>query len=268
MALAAGFVLFVVSSVAEAGTLVGSSNLVALAGVLEESTDLLAYVAVLAAAWNFISTRRRANDREVLLDALTLILSGTILIWQWGASGRTELTLTYESPVWIAMLLLVAAVVAVGIRLGTESEGSMRLLLVLTTAFFVLTGHAARLIAAPPPSWSEALLRMAPIVIGITACLPSMHALTTPRVGGEQITAGRVFGLGAGLLVSPAVVLLWSVRAETDGLLLGVGLTALTVLIVGRACGSSSSASGREARWQRVSGSRPRCCGMRRMSSP
>ena len=234
LVLVVGLVSFALSTACDIVLVAGLADASGVIGVLETGLDFAATGLVLVAGFIFLSLHQPGSDREALLDAVTLVLSTLIFIWQWGESGGTGLPLTGESPIAIGLLVLMGLVVAVGLRLAAREDRPVATVYVLVTSLLVLAGNVTRLAVEAPPAWSEAALELAPLTLGLAACHPTMRVFTIRHTGGEQLRFGRLVGLAAGLLVAPVVVLLWGLRAGTDGLLLGAGLATLTLLVLAR----------------------------------
>jgi diguanylate cyclase (GGDEF)-like protein/PAS domain S-box-containing protein len=106
----------------------------------------------------------------------------------------------------------------------------------LAAAVLTLLGYGGRIVAGPLRD--SALLDPLPLLAVAALILAGRHPSVAtmgrrPATEGEA-AIGRVLGLGAALLVSPALLVLWSIRHGVSGYVLGAGSSLLTGLALWR----------------------------------
>lgn len=231
--LAAALAAFAASSAAEAAEFAGV--LPRLTPVLESGLDVAGYAAMLASALAALVIGRGRHDPGAWTDTVTLLLATGLAVATFvdgpGVPARGDDELNLGLP------LLAAVVVVAGVRVALPGHGrSVSGVAICVAGGLALSGWAVTLTdtsgAIPPLLEYLPLLAVAPVALA--ANHPSSRDLGRAPEPGAAFTAGRVVGLGAALLVSPALVLLWTVRNGGNGYLLGGGIGVLTALALWR----------------------------------
>jgi diguanylate cyclase (GGDEF)-like protein/PAS domain S-box-containing protein len=144
-----------------------------------------------------------------------------------GTGGLAHGELTVGVP------LLAAVVVVAGVRIALPGNGrSVSGVALCLSGALALTGYAAQVSGTPGPLAPVigSLPLLAVAAVALAANHPSSRDLGRAPHPATTVTAGRVVGVGAALLVSPALILLWTVRNGGNGYLLGGGIGVLTAL--------------------------------------
>ncbi len=226
--LAIGLLLFSLSCVAEVLELGGI--LTGPADAAESALDIGAYVAMGVGAIGVIRGGPRRRDRNAWLDTATLVLAGGLAIL--AVSGDRSVSpgdvaeLTIGAPVLVVVLLIVC--VPLAMTPGTRSVSSTALLI---AAVLAVAGYGGRLVVGTALR-DNPFLDPLPLLAVAALVLAARHpdvALMGRRPGpGQQDETTRVLGVGAALLVSPALLLLWTLGHGGVGYVLGAGSTLLT----------------------------------------
>ncbi len=230
--LAAALAAFAVSSAAEAAELAGLAP--GVTGAVESGLDVAGYAAMLASALAALVTGRGRANPGAWTDTATLLLAAGLAVATFldGPGGPQP----HQSELTLGLPLLAAVVVVAGVRVALPGNGrSVSGVAICVAGVLALSGWALQLSTTGEIHPAIGCLPLlADAAVALAANHPSSRHLGRPAEAGAQFTAGRVIGLGAALLVSPALVLLWTVRNGGNGYLLGGGIGVLTALALWR----------------------------------
>ena len=232
--LALGLWFFALSCVTEVLELAGVAA--GPMGAAESVLDVCAYAALAVGAIGVIRGGPRRLDRDAWLDTATLLLAGGLAVLavsgQRASSPADLAELGLGAPVLTVVLLVVC--VPLALSPGRRSVSSTAL---LVAAVLTVVGYGGRIVTGTALRDSP-LLDPLPLLAVAALVLAARHphvALVGRRPDSEQQEAAtRVLGLGAALLVSPALLLLWTLGHGGVGYLLGAGSTLLTASAVWR----------------------------------
>ncbi|TFV56653.1 sensor domain-containing diguanylate cyclase [Geodermatophilus sp. DF01-2] len=231
--LAAALAAFALSSAAEAAELAGVAP--GASGAVESGLDVAGYGALLAAALAALVAGRGRRNPGAWADTATLLLAAGLAVATFvdGPDGLGQ----ENGELTLGLPLLSAVVLVAGVRVALPGNGrSVSGVAVCVAGALALAGWAAKLTSTagelPPLLEYLPLLAVAPVALA--ANHPSSRNLGRAPDPDSAFTAGRIVGLGAALLVSPALVLLWTVRHGGNGYLLGAGIGLLTALALWR----------------------------------
>jgi diguanylate cyclase (GGDEF)-like protein/PAS domain S-box-containing protein len=231
--LGAGLAFFGISSAAETVMLLGVAP--GPFSTVEAAFDIAAYAALVVAALGQLAVGRRRRDREAWIDTASLLLAGGLAVLAFtaspGAIGPHIAELGIGTPLLTAAVLLVCVPLAVSDNGRTVSAAA----LVVAGALTVI-GYGGQIVAGPlrdlPILDELPLLAVAAVILA--GRHPSVALLGRRAADEGTVTAGRVVGLGAALLISPALLLLWALRHGGTGYLVGAGSLVLTGLALWR----------------------------------
>jgi diguanylate cyclase (GGDEF)-like protein/PAS domain S-box-containing protein len=234
-----GLLFFALSGVAEVLEL--SGVLVGPGGTAETSFDVAAYGAMAVGGIGVIRSGPRRRSVSTWIDTATLLLAGGLAVVAMTGNRATPsgdtLELSIGTPVLTAVLLIVC--VPLALAHGGRSVSSTAL---LTAAVLTVVGYGGRLVVDTPLRES-AVLDPLPLLAVAALVLASRHpsvAQTGRSAADDGSSTHRVVGLGAALLVSPALLILWTVGHGGVGFVLGAGTAVLTALALWRLAALSS----------------------------
>jgi diguanylate cyclase (GGDEF)-like protein/PAS domain S-box-containing protein len=231
--LGAALVAFAASSAAETLQLSGIAP--GSTGMIETALDVAAYGALVLAALGQLAAGGRLRDREAWIDTASLLLAAglTVVAFSGGVdgfgAGVTELR--------IGVSLLTALVLLVCVPLAVPDHGrSVSAMALLAAGVLTILGYGARIMAGPLSelSFLDELPLFAVAALVLAGRHPSVATLGRRADAADAVSTGRVIGLGAALLVSPALLILWGLRDGGVGYVLGLGSMLLTVLALWR----------------------------------
>ena len=231
--LAAALGCFAGSSAAEAVQLAGAFP--EFSRQLEASLDIVGYGALLLAAMAALVAGRGRWDRDAWADSGTLLLAAGLAVATFAdhagqaARGVGELGIGFP--------MLGAVVIIAGTRLALPDKGcSFSGLALFAAGGLALAGYAVRLIPAAVGAAPvlDVLPLLAVVAVTLAARHPSMAFLGGAPNCRTAMTTGGVVGAGAALLISPALMLLWTIRHGGNGYVLGIGSGILTGLALWR----------------------------------
>ncbi|WP_040338950.1 sensor domain-containing diguanylate cyclase [Candidatus Blastococcus massiliensis] len=231
--IALGLLFFALSGVAEVLELSGA--LPTAGGIAESVFDFAAYAAMAVGGLGVIRSGPRRRTPSTWIDTATLLLAGGLAVVAVSGNGSTPsgdlMELSIGTPVLTAVLLVVC--VPLALAHGGRSVASTAL---LGAAVLTVIGYGGRLVV-------ETSLRDTPILdplplLSVAALVlasrhPSVAQMGRPE-SDEESSTNRVVGLGAALLVSPALLILWTVGHGGVGFVLGTGTAVLTGLALWR----------------------------------
>ncbi|RBY83627.1 hypothetical protein DQ238_00610 [Geodermatophilus sp. TF02-6] len=232
-ALATALLAFGLSSAAETAELAGVAP--GVTGAVEAGLDVAGYGALVVAALAALVAGRGRRDPGAWTDTASLLLAA-------GLAVVTFVSGTVRNPhgpaeLGIGLPLLCAVVIVAGVRLALPGTGrSVSGVALFVSGGLAVTGYATQVLrlsgTVSPVLDALPLLAVAPVALA--ALHPSSRTVGAAPDPQGSVTAGRVVGLGAALLVSPALVLLWTVRHGGNGYVLGTGIGLLTALALWR----------------------------------
>jgi len=229
-AIGAGLGFFALSCVAEVLELTGDRPA---AGTAEAALDVAAYAAMAIGALGIVRAERRRSDRS-WLDTATLVLACTLTLVAVGGDRRASawdaLELDLGTPVLSVVLLIVCVPLAMPRRHRSVSTTAL-----LAAAALTVVGYGGRMIADAPLR-ELPLLDPFPLLALAALTLAARHPSVagTGRATDEATDGSRVLGVGTTLLISPALLILWTVGHGGIGYVLGFGTAALTGLALWR----------------------------------
>ncbi|WP_104524304.1 sensor domain-containing diguanylate cyclase [Blastococcus atacamensis] len=235
LGLGLGLGFFTLSCLAEVLELAGIAPEVS--GTVESALDIAAYAAVVAGALGVVRRDRRRRDRESWTDTATLLLAAALALVAVRAGQADPMSadlveMGFGTPVITVVLLIVC--VPLAMSRGARSASTMAL---LAAGVLTVAGYGGRLLADTPLRES-ALLDPLPLLAIAALVLAGRHPAAASmgrRPESDQDAASsRVLGLGAALLISPALLLLWGVRDGGAGYLVGAGSALLTGMALWR----------------------------------
>ncbi|TKJ27418.1 sensor domain-containing diguanylate cyclase [Blastococcus sp. CCUG 61487] len=202
-------------------------------GVIEVALDVVAYGCLVAAAVAQLVAGRPRRDLETWADAIGLLLGGALaVVASAGTTGIDE--------AGAGLPLLTAVVLLVGVPLafaGTSRSISAQALLV--GGLCIVVGFGVQLATGLPDEATifDDVTLFAVAAIVLAGRHPSVSQMGQRADAADAVTAGRVVGIGATLLVSPALLFMLGIHHGGQGYLLGVGSAALTGLALWRVYG-------------------------------
>jgi diguanylate cyclase (GGDEF)-like protein/PAS domain S-box-containing protein len=231
--LGAALAAFAASSAAETLELAGVAP--DLTRATETTLDVAAYGALVVAALGQLAVGGRVRDREAWIDTASLLLAAglTVVAFSGGVDGFeggfTELR--------VGVSVLTALVLLVCVPLAVPDNGrSVSAMAILAAGVLTILGYGARILAGPLSELSFLdelpLFAVAALVLG--GRHPSVATLGRRADAAGAVSTRRVIGLGAALLVSPALLILWGLRDGGLDYVLGLGSMLLTVLALWR----------------------------------
>ncbi len=230
-ALAVALTALAGSAVAE--TLESAGVAAAVTGTWEAGLDLAGYLAVAVAALAAMAGGRR-RDWDAWADTASLVIVAAMavaVLTEEGARFGRGL-----SELLVGMPLITAVVLISCVRLAMVGNGrSPSGIALLGAGALALTGFTIRIVAdGHVPAVLDALPVLAVVAIAFAARHPSVAVLGRGADPGSTMTTGRLFGLGAALLASPVLLLLWALYHGGSSWLLAIGTGGLTVLALWR----------------------------------
>jgi diguanylate cyclase (GGDEF)-like protein/PAS domain S-box-containing protein len=233
--LGAALFLFAASSAAEVPELAGVAP--GIFGTLESALDLAAYAALVVAALGQLAVGRRRRDSEAWIDTASLLLAAglAVVAFTSGTGGRVP----DLSELGIGIPLLITVVLLVCVPLAVPDHGrSVSATAMLTAGALTIAGYGGRILAGTVgDAVFDELPLLAVAALALAGRHPSVATLGRRADADQSLSTGRLLGLGAALLITPALFVLWSVRDGGTGYLLGAGSTVLTALVLGRLAG-------------------------------
>ncbi|MGY2083592.1 diguanylate cyclase domain-containing protein [Blastococcus sp. SYSU DS0539] len=232
-ALTAALVLFALSSAVEAPALAGV--LPGPLASLESALDIAAYAAMVVGALGVVRDGRRTRDRGAWADTATLLLAAGLALL--AVQGRDHVVTAdhVETGVGTPLLtvLLLFVCVPLAVSRGRRSVSSTAL---LAAALLTVAGYTGRMLfgALREAPLLDPLPLLAVAALVLAGRHPSVAALGRHPESAQDPASGRLLGLCVTLLVSPALLLLWSSGHGGIGYLLGAGSALLTGLALWR----------------------------------
>ncbi|RBY75839.1 hypothetical protein DQ239_15000 [Blastococcus sp. TF02-09] len=203
----------------------------------EAGLDVAAYAAMALGALGIVRGTRRRRARGSWLDTATLVLAAALAVvavaGQRRAAGGDLWELTIGTPVLTVVLLMVCVPLAMSRR-----HRSVPTTALLVGAALTVVAYGGRILADAPLRelpLLDPLPLLAVAALTVAARHPSvagMGAEFAPEAG--RADGSRVLGVGTTLLISPALLVLWTVGHGGIGYVLGLGTAVLTGLALWR----------------------------------
>ncbi len=232
-ALGVGLAFFAVSCLAEVAELAGVAP--GAFGAAESGFDVAAYAAMAFGALGIVRGARRRRDRASWLDVTTLLLASALAVLAvtgerlTGAGDAAEVSV--GTPVLTVVLLMVCVPLAISGR-----DRSVATTALLAAAALTVVGYGGRMIAGVPLRelpFLDPLPLLAVAALVLAARHPSVAAMMRPE-DDQHGESSRVLGVGTTLLISPGLLIVWTVGHGGTGYLLGAGTAVLTGLALWR----------------------------------
>ncbi|CCG01116.1 diguanylate cyclase domain-containing protein [Blastococcus saxobsidens] len=204
-------------------------------GAVESVLDVAAYAALVVAAVGVLRAGRRRRDWAALADTATLLLAAGLAVLAVSGDRHGMSTDLVEvgigTPLLTAVLLLVC--VPLAMSRGRRSVSTMAM---LVAAVLTVIGYGGRMLVGPlrESPLLDPLPLLAVAAITLATRHPSVAWMGLGPESDQDAASGRVLGLGAALLISPALLLLWSIGHGGVGYVLGAGSSLLTGLALWR----------------------------------
>ncbi|WP_116452171.1 sensor domain-containing diguanylate cyclase [Blastococcus litoris] len=228
-----GLAFFALSCVAEVVQLAGVAE--GAAGAVESGFDIAAYAAMVVGALGVVRRGRRRRDRAAWIDTATLLLAaGLALLAMTGDRGSMTadvVELGVGTPLLTAVMLIVC--VPLAMSRGGRSVTTMAL---FAAAVLTVVGYGGRLFVGTlrESAFLDPLPLLAVAALVLAARHPSVAAMGRRPESDQDAASSRVLGLGAALLISPALLILWTIGQGGTGYLLGAGSALLTGMALWR----------------------------------
>ena len=228
-----GLLFFGLSCVAEVVEL--SGVLAGPAGSAETALDVAAYAAVAVGALGVIRGGPRRRDRSAWLDAATLLLAGALAILAVGgnrpAAAGDLVEVGIGTPVLTAVLLIVC------LPLAMARGRSVRTMALLAAAVLTVIGYGGRILVGTPlrdAPFLDPLPLLAVAALVLAGRHPAVASMGRHPASDKDVAATRLLGVGAALLVSPALLILWTMGRGGVGYIVGAGSALLTGMALWR----------------------------------
>lgn len=204
----------VVSFVVAGVLWLGATVMMSAAPVAAVACNLLAFPFALAPLLHIERSHRHANPRDALVDTLTLIVPGLLIVWSFttaqplarGGLGPTEVNhwiLQLTSLAMLGVVARIATVAPVGNVAVRYLLGSMGLVVLQDTLGWRYPGGALE-----GPVWLGLINLASWSLLGLFALHPSVTEVTEPeRVSATVWTSRTTVLLGGAALVVPLVLL-------------------------------------------------------------
>lgn len=232
--IALGLLFFALSSVAEVVEL--SGILAGPAGAAETGLDVAAYAAVAVGALGVIRAGPRRRDRSAWIDAATLLLAGALAVL--AVSGNRPsmsgdlVEVGIGTPVLTAVLLIVCLPLAMS--QGGPSVSTMAL---LAAAALTVAGYGGRIVVGTSlrdTPFLDPLPLLAIAALVLAGRHPAVASMGRHPASDTDAASTRLLGVGAALLVSPALLILWTAGRGGVGYIVGAGSALLTGMALWR----------------------------------
>jgi diguanylate cyclase (GGDEF)-like protein/PAS domain S-box-containing protein len=230
--LGGALVLFAASSAVEVVEFAGIAP--GLFHRLESAFDVAAYAALMVAALGQLAVGRRRRDLAAWVDTAGLLLAAGLTVLAFTGGTGTAASGVAEHGIGTPVVAVVVLVVCVPLAIPDNGR-SVSAMALLCAGILTVLGYGGRLAGelGDLPLLDELPL-FAVAALVLAGRHPSVATLGEGADAGNTIATGRLFGLGAALLVSPLLLVLWSFRDGGVVYVLGAGSTLLTVLALWR----------------------------------
>jgi diguanylate cyclase (GGDEF)-like protein/PAS domain S-box-containing protein len=204
-------------------------------GAVESALDIAAYAAMVSGAMGVVRGGRRRLDRSSWIDTTTLLLAAALaLLAVHGDDNSVSADLVevgIGTPLLTAVLLMVC--VPLAMSRGGRSVTTMAL---LAAGVLTVVGYGGRILVGElrESPFLDPLPLLAVAALVLAGRHPSVATMGRRPESEQDAAATRVLGLGASLLISPALLILWSVGHGGIGYVLGAGSSLLTATALWR----------------------------------
>ena len=229
-----GLVFFALSCVAEVVELGGVRP--GPFGAAESAFDIAAYAAMVVGAVGVVRGGRRRREPGRWMDTATLLLAaGLALLAVSGREGTATgdlVEMGIGTPVLTAVLLMVCVPLAM-----SRANRSVTTMALLAAAVLTVVGYGGRMVvgtALRDSPFLDPLPLLAVAALILAARHPSVAAMGRQTGSDPDGESTRVLGLGATLLISPALLILWTLGHGGVGYVLGAGSSLLTGMALWR----------------------------------
>ncbi|RBY93673.1 hypothetical protein DQ237_17035 [Blastococcus sp. TF02-8] len=228
-----GLVFFALSCVADVFSLAGVATPVTTP--LESALDVAAYAAFVVGALGVVRRRRRRRDRAAWIDTATLLLAAGLAVL---AVRGDEHSMSVDLiEVGIGTPLLTAVLLVVCVPLALSRGRSVTTTALFAAAALAVVGYGGTILTGATLRGS-ALLDPLPLLSVAALVLagrhPAVATMGQATASDQEATSGRVISVSAALLVSPALLVLWTMGHGGIGYVLGAGSSLLTGLALWR----------------------------------
>lgn len=231
--LGAGLAFFAASCVAEVAALSGFAP--GTSSAVESALDVAAYTALVVGALGVIRSGRRPRWSS-WTDTATLLLAAGLAILAVGGDRHSMTVDVVEVGIGTPLVTVVLLFVCVPLAMSRGGR-SVPTMAFLVAGVLTVTGYGGRILADTALR-DAPLLDPLPLLAVAALCLagrhPAVAAMGELSPSGHEDTGSRLLGLGAALLVSPALLILWTMGHGGMGYVLGVGSATLTGLALWR----------------------------------
>ncbi|WP_324275262.1 PAS domain-containing protein [Blastococcus brunescens] len=179
---------------------------------------------------------RRRRNWVSWSDTATLLLSAGLAVLAVSGDGRSVSGDLVEVGIGTPLLTTVLLIVCVPLAMS-RGERSVATMALLAAAVVTVAGYGGRMLV-------ETSLRETPVLdplplLAVAALVlagrhPSVAAMGRRPESDQDAAATRILGLGATLLISPALLLLWTMGHGGVGYILGGGSALLTGMALWR----------------------------------
>jgi diguanylate cyclase (GGDEF)-like protein/PAS domain S-box-containing protein len=183
-----------------------------------------------------VRSRHRNRKRGSWLDTATLLLAVGLALVAVTSDGRTTGAQAWElnigTPVLSVVLLMVCAPLAM-----SRHQRSVATTGLLAAAALTVIGYGGRMIVGAPLReivLLDPLPLLAVAALIVAARHPSVADMGREPEQDQDADGSRVLGVGTTLLISPALLVLWTIGHGGIGYVLGSGTAVLTGLALWR----------------------------------
>ena len=229
-----GLAFFALSCAAEVAELVGIAP--GLSGVLEAGFDIAAYCALVAGALGVVRGGRRRRDWAAWTDTGTLLLAGGLAILAVTGDQHTLSADLVELGIGTPLLTAVLLIVMVPLAMSRGGR-SVTTTALLAAAVLTVVGYGGRILAGTTLRESpflDPLPLLAIAALALAGRHPSVAAMGRRVASDQDAATNRVLGVGVTLLISPALLILWTFGQGGVGYVLGAGTSLLTGIALWR----------------------------------
>ena len=232
--LALGLVLFGISCLAEVALLAGLFP--ETARILESGFDVAAYAAVVVGALGVVRRGRRRRDWGAWIDTATLLIAAGLGLLAIGGDEHSMSADLVEVGIGTPLLTAVLLIVCVPLAMSRGGR-SVTTMALLAAGVLTVAGYGGRILAGTTlreSAWLDPMPLLAIAALVLAARHPAVATMGRRPDSDLDKASSRVLGLGAALLVSPALLILWTVGHGGIGYVLGAGSLLLTGMALWR----------------------------------
>lgn len=228
-----GLLFFALSCVAEvfllAGVLPGPAR------VVESGLDIAAYAALVVGALGVVRRGRRRRDLASWVDTATLLIAAGLALLAVGSDEHSMTADVVELGIGTPLLTAVMLIVCVPLAMSRGGR-SVTTMALFAAAVLTVVGYGGRMLVGTlrESALLDPLPLLAVAALVLAARHPAVAAMGRRPESSEDAASSRVLGLGAALLISPALLVLWTMGHGGVGYVLGAGSTLLTGMALWR----------------------------------